>query len=115
MVHPQFNDTVFDYDFALMKIEAVTLPNLKPITLNSDRANPAPGKDLVTLGYGRSDPTTASYEPTRQLKKVTVKAYSAGHCNRFYQFAKPNLFFCAHAPDVGPCLGTCVFWLACQC
>lgn len=104
LLHPKYGNNNFDYDFALMKIEAVTLPNLIPVKLSTDRQYPAPNQILTTMGFGN---VRSSYtiRPNQLLRKVNITTATYTECKKSYSFDKSS-GFCAMAKNKGPCRGT---------
>ena len=110
IVHPKVktacdNDTYtaeYTYDFAMMKIKAVSLPNLIPVVLNSDGTKPIINENLVAMGYGRiSD--AGDYAPSPGLRKATFRAVR--NCGKLRDSYDPAISLCGQAPNKDPCLG----------
>ena len=108
-IHPgldSVNSTYFVKDFAIMKIEAVTLPNLVPVVLNPVRVTPSNGKNLTVLGYGKWRDGGAPDEVSNVLRKASVRALTTKACQRSLRY-NPADAFCASSPNQYPCYGTC--------
>ena len=87
MVHPDYQETKTtfglrrEFDFALMKIQAVTRPNLIPVKLNADNENPKAQQSLTVLGFGRTtNIENGPYRPSKVLRKLTATATSWADC-----------------------------------
>ena len=108
IVHPKYKkistfQDEYTYDFAMMKIEAVTLPNLVPVVLNADESNPQLNQSLTTVGYGRIS-ASGSYAHSPELRKTTLKA--GGDCDyAFSESYNSNVSLCALAPKTDACQG----------
>ena len=86
----------------MMKIEAVTLPNLVPVILNSNGTKPRTNEDLVAMGYGRiSD--AGDDAPSPGLRKATFR--SVGGCDQLYDSYDPAISLCGQAPKKYACQG----------
>lgn len=107
VVHPNFNYDTARFDMMLVKIDPVTLPNLLPITLNSQDTRPSLGQRLTVIGFGFTSPQGPT---SNRLRKTTVKALDYRNCSRAYANV-PNVdyqkasMFCASAPGRGACAG----------
>ena len=96
-----------EYDFAMMKIEAVTLPNLTPVALNSDDSQPLDNQNLTMVGYGKIS-STENYAPSTGLRKTTMQGDN--ECSAFSSYNAP-LSLCAQSPSSDACSGTSVCYL----
>ena len=106
-IHPGLkyvNKTYFVKDFAMMKIDAVTLPNLVPIVLNPVPVTPSNGKNLTVLGYGRWKRGTEN-SVSNVLRRASVRVLNTQACKRSLSY-NPADAFCASSPDQYPCYGT---------
>lgn len=87
MTHPKWNGNPTDsHDFALVKIQPVTLPNLQTIALNKNKKIPAVNDPVRTVGYGRTGPSYPGTTPAVMLDG-TKNAISNSACEA--AFADP--------------------------
>ena len=111
MVHPDYQETKTtfglrrEFDFALMKIQAVTRPNLIPVKLNANNENPKAQQSLTVLGFGRTTKIgNGPYRPSKVLRKLTATATSWADCQ--FQIGLRKLSsFCTYNYAAGPCQG----------
>jgi len=90
-------------DVALIKIEAVTLPNLLPIEINTAPITPSNGRGLTFVGYGIAARNQEAQSGV--LRKATMNVLRATSC----KLKRPTNYtdaFCAISPNrETPCFG----------
>lgn len=108
IVHPSYKtfsafQDEYTYDFAMMKFEAVTLPNLVAVVLNADESNAQINQFLTTIGYGRIS-ASRTYAHSPEPRKTKFKA--GGDCDiAFTTSYYSNVSLCAEAAKTDACQG----------
>jgi trypsin len=77
-IHPNYDASIFDYDFMMFKIEAVTKNGLVPTELNFDSESPKDDDDLTVIGMGYVN--EKGFKTPNRLQKVDVQYVPQEEC-----------------------------------
>ncbi|MDZ4676939.1 MAG: serine protease [Oligoflexia bacterium] len=95
IVHPKFNSSTLDYDFALVQLNAPS--SARPIDLNIEELlipdNPGSQLAVVTSGWGYTK--EGAWQLADKLQKVTIPLVSAAKCNKSYTGKITDRMVCA--------------------
>jgi trypsin len=91
-IHPNWEDTTFDYDVAVWELSKPISDVPNPVLVSAD---PADGKSLTVTGWGNTSTTGSSF-PVR-LRKVKVPLTPLADCNDADSYAGgiTSRMFCA--------------------
>lgn len=111
-VHPDFNPTTFEADFAIVVLQN-PIPSAQTVLLNTDSSIPTVGDELMVLGWGAiniSDHTNTIY-PSR-LQKARINYITNEECEQaqvldetLYSGEIFDSMLCATSPGIDACRG----------
>jgi secreted trypsin-like serine protease len=109
-VHPNYDCDDYDpdsNDIAVLKL-ATSVPDIEPVTLNTDTSLPVGGTDVTLLGFGQTSAGFYSFEVSETLQKLNYTSVSTADCQASWGFFAPRnvgVSVCAQSPNSG--VSTC--------
>lgn len=99
IVHPKYNASLSDYDFALVELSSDS--KYEPIILNETEVTIPEGADLMSTVAGWGTTKEGSAHLPDLLQKVDVPLVSQNDCNKSYRGQITDRMICAGYPDGG--------------